>query len=238
MSDENDNKERERRKEFEHRIKKRDQRIKKSLLSKKKAERKHGMTQVDKELRRPVAKVLKGLAHRCKNPGYGILINQRSGKLVRSTYSEVWQETMRSMWRNVKRGKFRGRGSLLSYLVKIATRRTLDLARKLNKAPEAYDSPLQLELFPTNPEEKPTELLDEIEIFYKRLGQEDRAILEAGITASIKNGTDQVIKKDLIENLKIIIPNPEKDWDERSINVLVRNFKDLREELREFLSNR
>ena len=211
---------------------KRDERIKRLLLSSDEAERKKGMVLLEKTFRDLVVSVLLSIARGAESAACDGLLDSGSGSLDREVFAEVWQETMASVWANVHGGRFKPNGSLLGYLVKIAERKTIDLYRKQQKV----DDSSELEPVTDTPTGQVVELLDEIESFYVSLSEMDKAILRLGVTLAVETGSGRGIREEFVAKLaEIYLDN---GWKKRSPATIVRRHARLRDKLCEYLRRR
>jgi hypothetical protein len=219
-------------------IEKRDALIKKYLLSPSEADRMYGLELLDTALRKPVASVLLRTAWEAKSPAYREFLNPRSTILEGDAFKEVWQETMMSVWKNIKRQRFHPNGSLFAYVAKIADRRTHDRWRKQHNIAKRIDRRVELgEVECTRYQhERLMALLEDIERFYDSLPEEKRVILELGVALARENGSGRGTREQHVAHVNAVYLK--KGWKIRSVDAIVREYSRLRTELRKFLIER
>ena len=208
----------------------RDARIRKLLRSKVRSERKQGMKLLDEALRERVARKLTALARGGRSAALVRLLKPGLTQLDRDKFNDIWEETLVSVWKNVVAGKIGKDGSLMSYVLTIARRRTSDWWRKRSK--ERLRSEWESVARPS-PDESDDELLIRIETFKSSLSERDQVILEYGLALTMEMGSKHGYSAVLVEWLKETYA--EKGWFFGSDDAVVRKYGRLRARLRNFL---
>lgn len=211
----------------------RDERIKKQLLSASEGRRKEGLLELDANFRSVVASILQTIAQRRRSAAFDALLVEDSDTLNRDVFADIWSETVKSVWGNVQRDKFKAKGSLLAYLVTIAVRRTFDRYRRQRR----YDDDSDLDWVAVSTDCEAMEVEEKffaaVDKYVESLSVEDRMAMKEYIHISVENGSPRGILKELVKRLNE--KRREQGLEVKSESAIKKHNQRLREELRDSL---